>query len=94
MRLTTLKTVKKVVRQGLFAAALAATIGFGATRVAAAGPRLWSIVVHFEYQDGFEFEYVLERGVSTGDVGAALAACGRSHSTGSVVRYQCYPVPE
>jgi hypothetical protein len=94
MRVTTLRTVKKVVTHGLFAAALAATIGFGATPAAAAGPRLWSIVVHFEYQDGFEFDYVLERGVSAADVGAALADCGRSHQTGSVVRYHCYPVPE
>ena len=62
--------------------------------VAAQGQRLWSIVVHFEYQDGFELDYVLENGLATSDVGAALAACGHSHWTGSVVRYHCYPVPE
>ena len=93
-RLTTLRTMKKVLMRGVFVAALTALIGFGATGLAAQGQRLWSIVIHFQYQDGFEFDYVLERGVSTEDMGAALADCGRSHRTGSVVRYHCYPVPE
>ena len=93
-RLTTLRTMKKVLMRGVFVAALAALIGFGATGLAAQGQRLWSIVIHFQYQDGFEFDYVLERGVSTADVGAALAECGRSHRTGSVVHYHCYAVPE
>jgi hypothetical protein len=86
--------MKNVLMQGVFIAALAALIGFGASGVAAQGQRLWSIVIHFQYQDGFEVDYVLERGVSTQDMGAALAECGRSHRTGSVVRYHCYPVPE
>jgi hypothetical protein len=93
LRLTTLKA-KKAVMLGVFVAAMTALIGFQATGVAAQGPGLWSIVVHFQYQDGFEFDYVLERGVSAADLGAALAECGRSHRTGSVVRYHCYPVPE
>ena len=93
-RLTTLRAMKKVLMQGVFVAALAALIGFGATGVAAQRQRLWSIVIHFQYQDGFEFDYVLERGVSTEDMAAALAECGRSHRTGSVVRYHCYPVAE
>ena len=93
-RLTTLRTMKKVLMRGVFVAALTALIGFGATGLAAQGQRLWSIVIHFQYQDGFEFDYVLERGVSTENMGAALADCGRSHRTGSVVRYHCYPVPE
>jgi hypothetical protein len=86
--------MKKMLMQGVFVAALTALIGFGATGVVAQGQRLWSIVIHFQYQDGFEFDYVLERGVSTTDVAAALADCGRSHWTGSVVHYYCYPVPE
>ena len=81
-------------RLTLKAIALTALIGFQASGVAAQGQPLWSIVIHFQYQDGFEFDYVLEQGVSTAEVGAALAACGRSHWTGSVVRYHCYPVPE
>ena len=93
-RLTTLRVIKQALTQGLFIAALMAVIGLGATGVAAQGQRLWSIVIHFQYQDGFEFDYVLERGVSTQDMAAALAECGRSHRTGSVVRYHCYPVPE
>jgi cellulose biosynthesis protein BcsQ len=28
------------------------------------------------------------------NLAAALAECGRSHQTGSVVQYYCYPVPE
>jgi len=86
--------MKKVLMQGLFVGAVTALIGFQGTGVAANGPRLWSIVVHFEYEDGFEFDYVLEQGVSTADLGAALADCGSSHSVGSVVRYHCYPVAE
>ena len=93
-RLTTLKAMKKALTMGVFIAALTALIGFQASGVAAQGQPLWSIVIHFQYQDGFEFDYVLEQGVATADVGAALAECGRSHWTGSVVRYHCYPVPE
>jgi hypothetical protein len=93
-RLTTLLQMKKVLMQGLFVAAVTALIGFQGTGVAAQGPGLWSIVVHFEYQDGFEFDYVLQRGVSTAELGPALADCGRSHWVGSVVRYHCYPVAE
>jgi hypothetical protein len=92
--LTMVKAVKAMLVQGIFVAALVALIGFQGTGVAAQGQRLWSIVIHFQYQDGFEFDYVLERGVSTADVGAALAECGRSHWVGSVVHYHCYPVPE
>jgi hypothetical protein len=86
--------LKKVLIRGVFVAALTALIGFHVTGLAAQGQELWSIVVHFEYADGFEFDYVLERGVSTEGLPAALADCGRSHRIGSVVRYHCYPVPE
>ena len=89
-----MKTMKRVLMPGVFVAALTALLGFQVTGVAAQGARLFSIVVHFEYEDGFEFDYVLERGVPAADLGAALAACGSSHSTPSVVRYHCYPVPE
>jgi len=92
--LTTLRAMKKILMQGVFVAALMALIGFGATTVSALGQQLWSIVIHFQYQDGFEFDYVLQRGVSTAEIGAALAECGRSHQTGSVVRYYCFPLPE
>jgi hypothetical protein len=90
----TLKAVKKVLVQGVFVAALTALIGSQVTGLAAQGQQLWSIVVHFQYSDGFEFDYVLERGVTTKEMPAALAECGRSHWTGSVVQYHCYPVPE
>ena len=93
-RLMMLKARKKLLMQGVFAAALITLIGFGATGVAAQGQRLWSIVIHFQYEDGFEFDYVLQRGVATEDKAAALAECGRSHRDGSVVHYHCYPVPE
>jgi hypothetical protein len=92
--LTTLQRMKKVLMQGLFVTAATALIGFQGTAMAAHEPRLWSVVIHFEYQDGFEFDYVLERGVPSSELGAALADCGRSHSVGSVVRYHCYPVAE
>ena len=93
-RLTMLRPMKKVLMQGVLVAALTALIGFQVPGVAAQGQGLWSIVIHFQYQNGFEFDYVLERGVSTENLAAALAECGRSHRTGSVVRYHCYPVAE
>ena len=83
--MTKLKTLK--------ALALTALIGFQASGVAAQ-EQLHSIVIHFQYPDGFEFDYVLERGVSTAELGAALAECGRSHRTGSYIHYHCSAVPE
>ena len=94
LRLTTLRAIKTGLMRGVFVAVLTALIGFGATEAAAQGQRLWSIVIHFQYQDGFEFDYVLQRGVSAGELGAALAECGRSHRNGAVVQYHCYAVPE
>ena len=94
-KLTTLKAVKKLLLPGIFAAAVATLIGAYGTKVSAQGPsQLWSIVAHFQYQDGFEYDYVLARGVPTELMSSMLAECGRSHWTGSVVRYHCFPVPE
>jgi hypothetical protein len=86
--------MKRVLMPGVFAAVVAAVAGFQGAGVAAHGQQLWSIVVHFQYESGFEFDYVLERGVPAAELGEALAECGRSHQTGSVVRYHCYPIPE
>ncbi len=94
LKLTSLKAKKNVLLQGAFVAALAAGIASQASGVAAQGQRLWSIVIHFEYQDGFELDYPLQTGITTAELPAALAECGRSHYTGSVVRYHCYPVQE
>ena len=94
-RLTTLTIVKKLLFRGVFAAAVAALIGFHPTGVSAqSASRLWSIVVHFEYQDGFAYDYVIATGVTTETMPSLLAACGNSHWTGSVVRYHCFPVQE
>lgn len=90
----TAKATKKALTVGVFVAALTALVGFQASQVAAQGQRSWSIVIHFQYQDGFEFDYVLQRGVSASELGAALAECGRSHRNGSVVHYHCYALPE
>jgi hypothetical protein len=89
------RNVKKVLMPGVFVAALIAMTGLQAAGAAAQGPPTWSIVIHFQYQDGFEFDYVLERGVPTSEIGAALGECGGSHWIGgNVVHYHCYPVPE
>jgi len=85
-----LRVVKKLL-PGVVAAALAALIG---AVPAEAAPRTWSIVVHFAYQDGLEYDYVLRTGVATPDMPSMLAECGASHWTGSVVRYHCFPIPE
>jgi hypothetical protein len=93
-RLTTLKTMRKMLLPGAFAAALAALIGFHATVSVEAASRLWSIAVHIEYQDGFVYEQVFAAGVPTEIMPSILEECGRSHWTGSVVRYHCFPIPE
>ena len=92
--LTTLRAVKQVLMRGAFAAGLIALLGVQGTGVAAQAEALYSIVIHFQYPDGFEFDYVLARGVSSRDLGAALAECGRSHRNGSFVQYHCSAVPE
>ena len=66
----------------------------GAQLDAHPGDQSWSIVAHFAYQDGTEYDYVFRTGVPTRDVSTYLADCGASHRTGSVVRYYCYPIPE
>ena len=93
--------MKKLVKSGrrallpaAFVAGMFMLIGFQTAGVAAQTQRLWSIVIHFQYSDGFEFDYVLERGVPAAELGAALAECGQSHRFGSVVQYHCYAVAE
>ena len=94
-RLTMFKAVRRMLLPGVFAAALAAAIGFHATAASAQpAPPTWSIVAHFAYQDGLEYDYVVRTGVSTEDMPSFLAECGQSHWTGSVVRYHCFPRPE
>jgi len=94
-RLTTLNRMKKGLTAIGFIIVLTALTGFQPIRAAAQAPeQLWSIVVHFRYESGFEFDYVLATGVPAGEVSAILQDCGRSHRTGSVVRYYCYAVPD
>jgi hypothetical protein len=94
-RLSSLKAMKKMLLPGVFAAALAALIGFQATGVSAQGAsKLWSIAVHIEYQDGSVYEHAFATGVPTEIMPSILAECGSSHWTGSVVRYHCFPIPE
>ena len=94
-RLVTLKAMKKMLLPGVLAAALTALVGFHATGVSAeAASRLWSIAVHIEYQDGSVYEHAFATGVPTDIMPSILAECGRSHWTGSVVRYHCFPIPE
>jgi len=94
-RVTSLKAMKKMLVPGVFLAALTALIGFHATGVsAAAASRLWSIAVHIEYQDGSVYEHAFATGVPTEIMPSILAECGRSHWTGSAVRYHCFPIPE
>ena len=94
LKLSASKVMKRLLVQGALAAALTAWAGFQSPGLAAQAQGLWSIVIHFQYQDGFEFDYVLERGLQAQEVGAALAECGRSHRNGAVVQYHCYAVPE
>jgi hypothetical protein len=92
---TTFKTfiARKLLLGTLCAAIMPSLIGFDATQ-AAAPQRLWSIAVHIEYQDGTVYENAFATGITTEDMPTILAECGKSHWTGSVVRYHCFPIPE
>lgn len=88
--------MKKRLLAGVLAIAMAALlVGINSTGVSAQqASQSFSIVVHFDYANGFSFDYVLARGVEPSDVSSRLQDCGRSHWTGSVVRYYCYALPE
>jgi hypothetical protein len=88
--------VKKKLLAGVLVAASGALTGVPATAVVAAkaAAQSWTVVVHFEYVDGFNYDYPLARGVSASELHSVLQECGRSHSAPSVVRYHCYPIPE
>lgn len=87
--------MKKKLLSGVFVAAVAALVGLHSTGVSAEDlSQLWSVFVHFEYADGTSYDYPLGRSVSTETMRSILQDCGRSHRTGSVVRYHCYPVAE
>ena len=81
---------------GVLAVAMAAAmVGLGSTGVAASQTeKLWSIAVHLSYADGSEYDIVIARGVTNDRKAEMLADCGKSHWTGSVVRFHCYPIPE
>lgn len=80
---------------GALAAVVTALLGVPGTNMAAhAASQTWSIVVHFEYENGFNYDYTIARNVSTSEMPKYLADCGRSHWSPSVVRYRCFPVPE
>ena len=48
----------------------------------------------------FQFTASIRRGsqgavaITTEDMPTILAECGKSHWTGAVVRYHCFPIPE
>ena len=56
--------------------------------------RTWSIAVHIRYPDGFIYDGIFRRGVSTAEMASVLADCGAAHYVGSAVPYHCDPIPE
>lgn len=87
--------MKKRLMTGVLAAAVTALVALQGTRVAAEpASQLWTIFVHFEYADGFSYDYPLRRGVTTSEMPSFLRECGRAHSQPSVVRHYCFPVAE
>ena len=79
----------------VLAVALAVSAGISSTGISAQGASAtFSVAVHFEYEDGFNFDYILARGVAPSEVHSILSDCGRSHWTKSVVRYHCFVIPE
>ncbi|HET7696344.1 MAG TPA: hypothetical protein VFK57_11590 [Vicinamibacterales bacterium] len=87
--------MKSKLLSGVLAAAVAALVGVPAVAAAAQpASQLWTIVVHFEYADGFNYDYPLRTGVPTSEVPGYLADCGRAHQQPSVVLFRCFPIPE
>ena len=86
--------MKKKVWSGVLVGAVVALLGVAAASDVVEGATLWSVFVHLEYADGTSYDVPMRRGVPMSEVVPVLQDCGRSHRTGSVVRYYCYPVPE
>ena len=86
--------MKKRLVTGVLAAAVMALVGLQGTAAVQAAPPTFTVFAHFEYADGFNYDYPVARGVSTSQLPTYLSDCGSSHWTGSVVRYYCFPVPE
>ncbi len=86
--------MKKNLLAGVLAIAMAVVAGVSTSVFAKPAPRTFSIAVHFAYADGTNYDYVLATGVPPSEVSSWLSACGQSHSTGSVVRYHCFVIPE
>lgn len=79
---------------GVLAIALAAVAGIYSNASAQPAQPTFSIAVHLAYADGTSYDIVLAREVPASEKSSMLADCGRSHRTGSVVRYHCYAIPE
>jgi hypothetical protein len=86
--------MKRNVLAGVLAVALAMAGIFSTSVAAEPASQTWSVAVHLAYADGSEYDIVIAHGVPTSRMASMLADCGRSHWTGSVVRYHCYPIPE
>ncbi len=71
--------MKNKLLAGVLAVAMAAAlVGINSTGVSAQPTsRTFSIMVHFEYADGFNYDYPLARGVEPSDVSTILAYCGQ-----------------
>jgi hypothetical protein len=90
--------MKKKLLSAVLAAALVALVGINVTSVSAAPatPQTWSLVAHFEYANGFSYDYVVATNLETSEVAARLQECGAGHrrGAGAVVKFYCYPVAE
>ena len=87
--------MKKLLSGVVLAVALAALVGMQSAIVSAEPvSQSWSVAVHLAYANGDEYDIVIARGLSTQEMSSMLSDCGKSHWTGTVVRYHCYPIPE
>jgi len=85
--------MNKIVSRVL-AVVFTAVFALPATGLATGDSRTWSIVAHFRYAGGFEYDYIFARGVSTQDLAPRLAECGQGHQGGPAIWFHCYPLPE
>ncbi|HVQ43145.1 MAG TPA: hypothetical protein VMS54_13090 [Vicinamibacterales bacterium] len=87
--------MKKKLLSGVMAVVMVALAGMSSTGLAAQqASKLWSVAVNLRYANGDIYDYVIARGLETQEMSSMLAECGKSHWTGTVVWYHCYPIPE
>jgi len=88
--------MKKTVIAGVLAVVLAVAGVFSTNVAAQPGAQTFAVAVHISYPDGFEYDGIVARGLSSSDAVPMIVECNQSHKwgAGSAVRFYCYAIPE